>query len=227
MWPVHRCELCQRHPSRCPSCVPKHTGPTNGGHPATYFCTKRQHEWTLCLVPCSSRPNFFFSTGLLFLSRRSDANLLRLSFGRTADGILSIQRASLVQLSHLTLAISWPIQLLDDEELTASHTASFPQLRNGKRREKRRPRTRATEMSRTRRRPKQEYNASTPIPLSRTTSKTQPLECRKTSLASVLKHSGVPVQFWGWCPLVLGSVARQIWGWSPGHVFCRPLIRPR
>ena len=24
-----------------------------------------------------------------------------------------------------------------------------------------------------------------------------------------------PDQLWGWCPLVLGSVARQFWGWSP------------
>ena len=32
---------------------------------------------------------------------------------------------------------------------------------------------------------------------------------------SRLKSSAVPVQFLGWCPPTVGTVARQFWGWSP------------
>ena len=41
-------------------------------------------------------------------------------------------------------------------------------------------------------------------------------QCTDRRPAQSLKVQRQPVQLWGWCPPVLGSVARQFWGWSHG-----------
>ena len=55
-----------------------------------------------------------------------------------------------------------------------------------------------------------------PEKVQRATSDTMKLPtCQSLRTPSGLKSQRRLDQLWGWCPLVLESVARQFWGWSP------------